>query len=72
MKDDFLTIPDAPNYEINSEFVCRNKNTGEIFKLETDMTAHPQMREVMNQILAVFKDKLPVIVEDINYDRSVW
>lgn len=32
MKDDFLTIPDAPNYEINSELVVRNKSTGYILK----------------------------------------
>lgn len=33
MKDNFLTIPCAPNYEINSDFVCRNKTTGKILKL---------------------------------------
>lgn len=27
MKDDFLPIPDAPNYEINSELICRNTKT---------------------------------------------
>lgn len=43
-----------------------------ILKLRTDKAAHPQMRQVMNQVLAVFKEKLPVIVEDINYDRSAW
>ena len=36
-----------------------------ILKLRTDKAAHPQMRQIMNQILAVFKEKLPVIVEDI-------
>ena len=36
-----------------------------ILKLRTALAAHPQMRQVMNQILAVFKEKLPVIVEDI-------
>lgn len=30
MRDNFLTIPCAPNYEINSDFVCRNKTTGKI------------------------------------------
>ena len=29
MKDDWLTIPEASKYEINSELVCRNKLTGE-------------------------------------------
>lgn len=36
-----------------------------ILKLRTSKAAHPQMRQVMNQVLAVFKEKLPVIVEDI-------
>ena len=36
-----------------------------ILKLRTDKAAHPQMRFIMNKILAVFKEKLPVIVEDI-------
>ena len=40
-----------------------------ILKLRTSKQAHPQMREVANQILAVFKEKLPVIVEDINHDN---
>ena len=39
-----------------------------ILKLRTDKAAHPQMRQVMNQVLDIFKEKLPVIVEDINYD----
>lgn len=28
IKEDFLTIPDAPDYEINSKLVVRNKKTG--------------------------------------------
>ena len=36
-----------------------------ILKLRTSKAAHPQMRQLMNQVLAVFKEKLPVIVEDI-------
>lgn len=32
MKDDFLTIPTAPIYEINSQLICRNKITGKILK----------------------------------------
>lgn len=35
-----------------------------ILKLRTDKAAHPQMRFIMNQILGIFKEKLPVIVED--------
>ena len=33
MKEDFLTIPDAPNYEINSELIMRNKTTGHLLKM---------------------------------------
>lgn len=40
-----------------------------ILKLRTDKAAHPQMRQIMKQILAVFKEKLPVIVEDIGNDN---
>lgn len=32
VKNDFLTIPDAPNYEINSQLILRNKSTGRILK----------------------------------------
>ena len=32
IKEDFLTIPDAPDYEINSELVVRNKATGHVLK----------------------------------------
>lgn len=36
-----------------------------ILKLRTNKDAHPQMRFVAGQILAILRDKLPVIVEDI-------
>lgn len=36
-----------------------------ILKLRTSKAAHPQMRQIMNQILGIFREKLPVIVEDI-------
>ncbi len=36
-----------------------------ILKLRTAPAAHPQMRVVAGQILDIFKEKLPVIVEDI-------
>ena len=39
-----------------------------ILKLRTSDKAHPQMRIVAIKILDIFKDKLPVIVEDINHD----
>lgn len=36
-----------------------------ILKLRTDKAAHPQMRFVAGQILDILREKLPVIVEDI-------
>ena len=39
-----------------------------ILKLRTAKAAHPQMRQIAGMILAVFKEKLPVIVEDISND----
>ena len=39
-----------------------------ILRLRTSKAAHPQMRLIMNQILNVFRDTLPVIVEDITND----
>lgn len=36
-----------------------------ILKQRTDKAAHSQMRFIAGQILDVFKEKLPVIVEDI-------
>lgn len=32
MRNDFLTVPQAPNYEINSEGFIRNKTTGKFLK----------------------------------------
>lgn len=36
----------------------------------TSDKAHPQMRVVANKILDIFKDKLPVIVEDFGNERG--
>ena len=33
MRNDFLPIPDAPNYEINSQLICRNRKTKRKLKL---------------------------------------
>ena len=35
------------------------------FKLRCDKAAHPQMREIANMILKEFKEKIPVIFDDI-------
>lgn len=37
----------------------------DIIKKRTSKAAHPQMRQIMIQILDIFREKLPVIVEDI-------
>lgn len=36
MLENFLPIPDAPNYEINSELICRNRKTKKVLTLQTD------------------------------------
>lgn len=41
-----------------------------ILKLRTSKHAHPQMRTIMNQLLIEFRDKFPVIVEDIKEAES--
>lgn len=37
-----------------------------VLKLRTDKAAHPQMRQVAGQIFEILREKLPVIMEDIN------
>lgn len=36
------------------------------FKLRTDKTAHPQIREIAVPLLKAFKEKIPVVFDDIN------
>jgi thymidylate synthase (FAD) len=38
------------------------------FKLRTSLNAHPQMREVAMPILKSFKEKVPVIFDDISIE----
>ena len=40
-----------------------------ILKLRTAKAAHPQMRQIASTILAIIRDKLPVIVEDLSYEK---
>ena len=44
---------------------CNLREWRYVLKLRTSKHAHPQMRAVMNQLLIEFRDKLPVIVDDI-------
>lgn len=37
----WLTIPNAPNYEINAKLQCRNKKTGYVMKKHKDKRGHP-------------------------------
>ena len=41
MRENFLPIPDAPNYEINSKLVCRNIMTKHLLKLQTPKNKAP-------------------------------
>lgn len=41
-----------------------------IFKLRTPLTAHPQIREVMIPLLKEFKERIPVIFDDIELDEE--
>ena len=38
------------------------------FKLRTATTAHPQMREIANMVLAEFRKKIPVLFDDIIFE----
>lgn len=39
-----------------------------IFKLRCDITAHPQMRQVMNMALSSFRERIPIVFDDIGVD----
>lgn len=36
VRENFLPIPDAPNYEINSQLIMRNRKTKQILSLYSD------------------------------------
>ncbi len=40
------------------------------FRLRCDLAAHPQMRQVAIPLLLFFNTKLPVLFDDIEYDRK--
>lgn len=55
-----------PNSLKTELFVTMNLREWRHFlKLRTSSTAHPQMREIASMILKIFKEKLPVIFNDI-------
>lgn len=41
MLENFLTIPAAPKYEINSQFICRNRKTKKVLKLFRQSNGSP-------------------------------
>ena len=47
-------------------FTANYREWRNFFKLRTDKTAHPQMREVTVPLLQELKSKLPVVFDDIN------
>ena len=55
-----------PN-SLKTEIVCTAnfREWRHIFKLRTSKAAHPQMREIMVPLLAEFKERVPVIFDDI-------
>ncbi|MDN5345223.1 MAG: thymidylate synthase [Clostridia bacterium] len=40
------------------------------FRLRCSSAAHPQMRQVVIPLLLLFKERLPVLFEDVDYDRG--
>jgi len=58
-------LPNSLKSEINISANIREWR--HIFKLRTAKTAHPQMREVMCPLLDEFKNKIPILFDDINY-----
>ena len=79
MKDDFLTIPDAQIYEINSEFVVRNKKTGRIMSVKKRVCKDSCIaalwyngKEVKRDV-KTFRRQAEIAVEDANLKmRDQW
>lgn len=46
-------------------FSCNFREIRHIFQLRTDITAHPQMRELMIPLLEEMKSRIPIIFDDI-------
>ena len=58
-------LPNSLKTEINISANIREWR--HIFKLRTGSAAHPQMRELMCPLLDKFKQKIPILFDDINY-----
>ena len=59
-------LPNSLKTEVNVKANIREWR--HIFKLRTSKKAHPQMRELMCPLLNKFKEKIPILFEDINYE----
>jgi thymidylate synthase (FAD) len=57
-------LPNSLKTEINVSANIREWR--HIFKLRTAKAAHPQMREIMCPLLDEFKNKIPILFDDIN------
>lgn len=60
-------LPNSLKTEI--VMTCNTREWRHFFKLRTSTKAHPQMREIACPMLDEFKQKIPVIFDDINYDK---
>lgn len=60
-------LPNSLKTEVNVSANIREWR--HIFKLRTAKAAHPQMRELMIPLLAEFKEKIPIIFDDINVEE---
>ncbi|CFX04050.1 Thymidylate synthase ThyX [Syntrophomonas zehnderi OL-4] len=61
-------LPNSLKTEIVVTFNMREWR--HFFRLRCDQAAHPQMRQVAIPLLLFFKEKLPELFEDIEFDRS--
>lgn len=62
-------LPNSLKTEITVTANYREWRT--IFKLRTALTAHPQMREIMQPLLSTFKTLIPVLFDDITYEGEI-
>jgi len=60
-------LPNSLKTEINISANIREWR--HIFKLRTNKAAHPQMRELMCPLLDNFKNQIPILFDDITYEK---
>ena len=58
-------LPNSVKTEINMS--CNVREWRHVLKLRTASAAHPQMRELMCPLLDEFKQKIPILFDDISY-----